>query len=198
MHTNEPRELQGVELGYDPRDIDSKGIYKVVVYFFVFALVFFGGGYFVFTYFGWGARTTLDTRKPDFAGPKVQGNIAAKIDIMAMRQHERAMMESYGQLPNGKWRLPVERAMELVAGEGLPNVASDTKATSPGNTISQNATGPGVTSSAPSSTTTSPAEPTASDIPMRDPGMSAPTPPTSDAPAGNAAGSTGMGGSTGP
>ncbi|GEM_PF-2772482 len=215
MHTNEPRELQGVELGYDPRDIDSKGIYKVVVYFFVFALVFFGGGFLVYVNRGWGGRTAFDNRKPAFAGPKVQGNISAKIDIMAMRQHERAMMESYGQLPNGKWRLPMERAMELVASEGLPNVVDDRKATSPGNTIPQNATG-----LKPSSTTTSPSESapgddrlngnqtgTPSEIPMRDPGMSGPTtPPTPDfgqgstgtTAGGNATGGGGMGGSTGP
>jgi hypothetical protein len=163
MHTNEPRELQGVELGYDPRDIDSKGIYKVVVYFFVFALVFFGGGYFAFRFFALGNGTSFDARKPRFEGPKVQGNVTAKIDIMEMRQHERAVMESYGTNPDGKQRIPVDRAIEVLSGRGLPTPADDTKATSPGNTITQNATGP-----APAGTPTTP--------PSEGPGESVPQP----------------------
>ena len=152
MHTDEPRELQGVELGYDPRDIDAKGIYKVVFYFFVFALVFFGGGALYYIY--WGKIETsqrFDARKAAITGPKLQGNIAAKVDIMDMRQQERHDLESYGTNQDGKQRIPIDAAMDILAGRGLPQIANDQKATSPGNTIPQNAVGP-----AGDSTTTSP------------------------------------------
>jgi hypothetical protein len=203
MHTNEPRELQGVELGYDPRDIDAKGIYKIVVYFFLFALVFFGGGAIIFVRQGWGGRTSFDSRKPAFAGPKVQGNIAAKIDIMAMRQHERRVMESYKDLQNGKWQIPVDRAMALVAAEGLPAVASDQKAVSPGNTIPQNATGPAASSTPTSPSESAPGEDRLNGKPSvstgeGEPGLVPPTPDLGQGATGTTAGGAGMGGAARP
>ncbi len=173
MHTDEPREVEGVELGYDPRDIQEKGIYRVVVYFFLFALFFFGVGAIVYVRLGVGQNQHFDARKPEIVGPKVQGNIAAKVDIMRMRQDERAQLESYGRNPDGKRRIPVDRAMRLLAQRGLPEIKDDKKAVSPGNTIEQNAVGPagakgdgsasgnvpgGVAGPAPTSTPTTPAE----------------------------------------
>lgn len=177
MHTNEPRELEGVELGYDPRDIDSRGIYKVIVYFFVFTLIFFGGGYLVFVWRGWGAHTEMDPRKSAFSGPRVQGNITSKVDIMTMRQNERATMETYGTNPDGKQRIPVDRAIELLAERGLPVVTSDQAAQSKGNTIEQNATGP-----APSGTTTTPAVTGTTDAPPGTPAPTSPATPTEPTP----------------
>ena len=146
MHTEEPRDLQGVELGYDPRDIDAKGIYRVVAYFFLFALFFFGVGALYYIYIGKiETSQRFDPRKPAIVGPKLQGNVAAKIDIMQMRQTERAQMESFGTnkelAPDGstveRQRIPVEAEMRLLAGRGLPDITSDKTATSPGNTIPQ-------------------------------------------------------------
>lgn len=162
MHTDEPREVEGRDLGYDPRDIDAPKIYKVVLGFFAFALVFFGLGAVYYIWIGkieTGQR--FDPRKPAIVGPKIQGNVAAKIDLMQMRQDERAQIESYGKdeetLATGqkvaRQRIPVARAMQLLAQRGLPVIKNDEKATSPGNTIPQNAVGP-----APSSTNTSPAQ----------------------------------------
>lgn len=165
MHTNEPRELEGVELGYDPRDIDAPKIYKVVAGIFIFALVFFGGGAIVYTYYGGGIQFARDGRKPEIVGPKVQGNISAKVDIMEMRQKERSDMETYGtneEIVNGRKierrRIPLDQAMKLLAERGLPVVTSDQKATSPGTTIPQNATGMAGGGPAPSSTETTPAQ----------------------------------------
>ena len=158
MHTNEPRELEGVELGYDPRDIDGPKIYKIVFYFFVFATVFFGGGAAFYIWRGGGLQFARDARKPDIVGPKVQGNIAAKVDIMEMRQTERREMETYGTNPDGTQRIPLDRAMTILAERGLPVVTSDKTAVSPGNTIPQNATNPENPGPAPATTPTSPAE----------------------------------------
>lgn len=166
MHTDEPRELQGVELGYDPRDIDAPKIYKVVIGFFAFAVFFFGLGAIVYIYWGkFGFSSNFDPRKPAIVGPKVQGNVAAKIDIMSLRQAERRQMEGYGQNQDGKQHIPVDAAMEILAKRGLPTISNDEKAVSPGNTIPQNAVGP-----AGPSTNTSPANPGA-----------VPTPPTGSA-----------------
>ena len=163
MHTNEPRELEGVDLGYDPRDIDGPRIYRIVTGFFIFATVFFGGGAALYIWRGGGIQFARDARKPEIVGPKLQGNVAAKVDIMEMRQTERKDLESYGTNPDGTQRIPVDRAMAILAERGLPDVKSDVKATSPGTTIQQNATGPlGQTDAveggpAPASTPTSPA-----------------------------------------
>ena len=186
MHTDEPRDVQGVELGYDPRDIDLKRILRIVVYFFAFAIVFFGGGALYYVYVGKiVTNQRFDTRRPEIVGPKVQGNVMAKIDIMTMRQAERRQMESYGTNPDGKQRIPVSRAIDLLAQRGLPAVTSDRKATSPGNTIEQNATGLAKPGPASRSTPTTPADP--GPVPTPDYG-------------GGAAGATagGMGAGTGP
>jgi hypothetical protein len=144
MHTNEPREVQGIELGYDPRDIEAKGLTKAVIYFFLFTLFFFGVGAYWWINAGWSHSETFDKRKPAVAGPLVQGNMTAKTDIMSVRQHEREMMTTYAPLENGKWRIPVDQAIEKIGGtdgRGLPAITSDAPATSPGTTIKQNATG---------------------------------------------------------
>lgn len=150
MHTDEPREVQGVELGYDPRDIDERRIYKIVFWFFIIAIVHFGFGAIIYTHYGFGRQAARDPRKPDIVGPKVQGNVAAKVDIMDLRQMERREMETYDLengapkvSPEGTVRIPVERAMALIAQRGLPAVTSDEHAVSPGTTIRQNAVGPG-------------------------------------------------------
>ena len=142
MHTNEPRELEGVDLGYDPRDIDGPKIYKIVFWFFAFAIFFFGTGAIVYSYFGFGIQPRRDARKPEIVGPKLQGNIAAKVDIMEMRQTERRELETYGTNPDGTQRIPLDRAMALLAQRGMPKVTSDEKAVSPGTTIPQNAIDP--------------------------------------------------------
>lgn len=156
MHTNEPREIQGVELGYDPRDIEAKSITKFFVAFFIFATVAFGGGVIIYEMMGLGGRSSFDTRKPRIEGPLVQGNITTKTDIMSLRQYERHMMSTYEPTKDGKWRIPVDRAIELLGTRGLPTITSDAPAKSTGTTIKQNAVGPATAGT--SAPTTPPAE----------------------------------------
>lgn len=154
MHTDEPRDVQGVDLGYDPRDIDAPKIYKIVAGVFAFAVFFFGGGALWYVYIGRvNTDQHFDNRKVQAAGPRIQGNVAAKIDIMQMRQDERRQMEGYGENRDHSQHIPVDAAIAILAERGLPEIKSDKTATSPGNTIPQNAVGP-----AGSSTTTSPAQ----------------------------------------
>lgn len=198
MHTNEPREVEGIELGYDPRDIKIKPIVKVVLGFFAFTLVFYGIGAIVFIRAGWGAHTAFDSRKPIFEGPKLQGNVTAKVDIMAMRQAETKALTTYGSGVGGGQRIPIDRAMELISQRGLPAISSDQPALSAGNTIKENAVGPSTTPSerapmspipagpVPGSTVPPvPAPGTNLPMPTTDPGMSAPPAPgTTPTPAG--------------
>jgi len=156
MHTNEPREIQGVELGYDPRDIEAKGITKFFIVFFIFATVAFGGGVVIYEAMGLGGRSNFDTRKPKIVGPLIQGNITTKTDIMSLRQYERHMMTTYEPMPTGKWRIPVDRAIDLLGSRGLPPITSDAPAQSKGTTIQQNAIGPATAGT--SAPTTPPAE----------------------------------------
>lgn len=141
MHTNEPREIQGVELGYDPRDVEPKGLTKVILFFFGGTLFFFGVGAILWIWLGYARPSNFNPRKPRFAGPLVQGNITSKTDIMALRQFEKRMMTSYEPLPNGKWRIPVDQAINLLGSRGLPPITSAAPAKSTGTTIQQNAVG---------------------------------------------------------
>ena len=170
MHTDEPRDVQGIDLGYDPRDIDAPKIYKIVAGVFAFALVFFGIGAVVYIKLGIGFKAGFDPRKPAIVGPKIQGNIAAKIDIMQMRQDERRQMEGFGENQDHSQHIPVDAAMAILAERGLPAIKNDQKATSPGNTIPQNAVGP-----AGSSTDTSPAQTRAVPTPDAGPGATGST-----------------------
>jgi len=145
MHTNEPRQLEGVELGYDPRDIDAKRIYKSAIWFFVLTVFFFGLGAIIWIRYGLAHTSDFDKRKPAIVGPLVQGNMAAKVDIMNVRQDEHRRMTTYGTNPDGKQRIPVDQAIALIAQRGLPVVPSEGPAKSPGNTIKQNAVEPGTT-----------------------------------------------------
>lgn len=143
MHTNEPRELQGVELGYDPRDIHIVPIIKVVVWFFVLTAVAFGAMAIWFIKSGQGSSFKRDVRKPAITGPVLQSNVGAKIDIMQLRQKERDAMTTYETNKDGSMRIPVEHALDLIAERGLPQVTSNEPARSPGTTIPQNAVGAG-------------------------------------------------------
>ncbi|RYG27186.1 hypothetical protein EON82_00275 [bacterium] len=173
MHTNEPRELQGVELGYDPRDIEAKPIGKFFLYFFIFTIVAYGGGVLIYQWMGLGGRSNFDTRKPAIAGPLVQGNITSKTDIMEMRQYEKRMMTTYGEQKNGSWRIPVDRAITLLGDRGLPTISSEASAKSTGNTIPQNAIAPGE-SNVPTAGTSAPTTPPAETAPHASPEGTAP------------------------
>jgi hypothetical protein len=56
------------------------------------------------------------------SGPLLQTNPVA--DLQRMLARERQLMESYGWVnkPSGIVRIPVERAMDLIAQHGLPNL----------------------------------------------------------------------------
>ena len=59
---------------------------------------------------------------PDYQGPLLQ--VKPEEDLRWMREHNTLDLDSYGWVdrPRGVVRMPVERAMELIAERGLPPV----------------------------------------------------------------------------
>ena len=76
--------------------------------------------------------------------PLLQDNFSTKVDIIDMRQHEEQVMSTYGWVDqnNGVVHIPIEKAMERVLSGGV-STGQSVPAKSTGNTISQNAVGPG-------------------------------------------------------
>jgi hypothetical protein len=74
-------------------------------------------------------KSVADSR-PQFPEPRLQ--VAPQVDLAAMRTREDAELHTYGWLDraNGVVRLPIERAMDLVAQRGLP-VQGDPNAPKP-------------------------------------------------------------------
>ena len=61
--------------------------------------------------------------QPDYAGPLLQ--VKPEEDLRWMRDHNAADLDSYGWVdqPAGVVRLPIDRAMDLIAERGLPPVS---------------------------------------------------------------------------
>lgn len=74
-----------------------------------------------------GAATFVEAT-PDYQGPLMQ--VKPEEDLHWMREHNEMMLNTYGWVdqPKGVVRLPINRAMELIAQRGLPPV-------SPGKTL---------------------------------------------------------------
>lgn len=145
-----PQEL--IDLGYENRDIDPKGIGKATVAFFLFTIFCFGIVLAWFLLFEKDGLTwARDSRKPQLASPKyplVQSNTTTKVDIMDLRQAEtKALTDpaSYVDESQTYVRLPIDQAISLYlkkneTGGGEPEIAVPAKTT--GNTIEQNALPP--------------------------------------------------------
>jgi hypothetical protein len=150
MHTNEPKQDLLVDLGYETRDLNVKAIRNATVGFFIFGVLCFGGVLVWFIWFKPKMGFDRDARK--VAGPPVpliQSNIATKIDIMAMRKHETQMLSTYGKNPDGSVRIPIDRAIDIVAAHGIASTGQQVPAVSPGNTIKQNGLQPATAVPAP-------------------------------------------------
>jgi len=148
MHT-EPREDPLVELGYDHRDVDIPKIRTAVIWFFGFAIGSFLVGLLVYK-----NRTALFLREnraaysnanrtrrlPEYPNPLLQDNVIAKTDLMIMRQGEQKIIEGQGPLNDGsgRWRIPVEHAINLTAERGLAPTGRSVPAVSRGNTSGAN------------------------------------------------------------
>ncbi|MEI8283144.1 MAG: hypothetical protein WCG75_12115, partial [Armatimonadota bacterium] len=76
--------------------------------------------------------------------PVLQDNLSTKTDIQHLRIHENEALKSFGWVDQnaGIVRMPIDKAMKLVIQRGV-STGTDVPAVTKGNTITQNAVGPG-------------------------------------------------------
>ncbi|HWD41364.1 MAG TPA: hypothetical protein VG944_21145 [Fimbriimonas sp.] len=142
MHTKGPKEDPLVELGYEYRDINYRGLGWATVFFVGFATFSFlvVGAWFFMSKPKIGSHLSANKPLPTIG---LQSDIGVREDIQAFRQKETDRLNSSGQNPDGTYHIPVDHAMELIVDRGLPHVRTEVKVVSPGNTIKQNALQPG-------------------------------------------------------
>lgn len=129
MHT-EKREDPLVELGYEVRDLNTVAIRNATIGFFVFAIgsaVIGFGAYRVMnpTVFEPAAKQRVLMPAPP--NPLIQSNMAAKVDIMDLRQHETAVLTApigWGDPQKTYLHIPIDKAMDLIAAHGLKPTGS--------------------------------------------------------------------------
>ena len=76
--------------------------------------------------------------------PLLQDNLTTKVDIQQLRIHEDEMMKTYGWVDESKGivRIPIDKAMKMIEKQGV-TTGEQVPAVTKGNTIPQNAVGPG-------------------------------------------------------
>src|SRR5262245_61164420 len=111
------------EIGYEYRDISVKGIAVSTLWFFVGSTIVIA-----LTYVGFVLTINLPLRPetapapiPQFPNPLLQSNAKVKSDIAEVKRHENEALNSYGWVEKNKGiaRMPIEKAMEEVAENGL-------------------------------------------------------------------------------
>ncbi len=139
MHT-EKREDPLVELGYEVRDLNTVAIRNATIGFFVFAILSAVLGFGVYRIMN---PTVFEPKPlshrvvPGAPNPLVQSNIAAKTDIMDVRQHETAVLTgppSWADPAKTHLRIPIDQAMEIIATKGVPATGAEVPAVSKGHT----------------------------------------------------------------
>lgn len=126
-HKSEPDDVNELQkLGYDRRDVQLKPMAWAVVGFFAFTVlsaivmipfykVYVGGPLFP------GESPETITRRWEAPQPPLQNRETAKMDIATMRKKEQDALTTYGPSLEepGKYRIPIDVAIEQVAERGL-------------------------------------------------------------------------------
>lgn len=130
---DDPEELAKSQAArYELRDGDYKGVAKIVIGFFVFTAVCFPISYALMM----GVSKAMVPRpyplnSTRMEAPRVmpqkaplQTNVTAHSDMEALRKHEHEQTGTYGEstLNPGKKRIPIDRAIEKLAEEGVKGV----------------------------------------------------------------------------
>lgn len=125
MHTDD-RTDPLVDLGYEQRDLHTKNIFKVSMFFFIFAFVSYAAGWAILHY-GYdyfkdptGVNDLRSTKIPAAPNPILQTNVTAKTDMVDLRKHEKELLTTSGEseFVKGAQRLPIEQAIKLSAERG--------------------------------------------------------------------------------
>ncbi len=127
MHRTENYEPD-VSRGHEAGDIRLKPLLLSIVGFFAFTIVSILATVAIFEVMvpgGFSSRFQPDVavrRLPPEPLPRLQSNFTAKKDMADLRKAERQILESYGPSESapGKVRVPLDRALEAVARQGLP------------------------------------------------------------------------------
>ena len=107
--------------GHEERDVNVRAVGKFAIGLALLCVVSLLGTLAVFRYFKaqeGGGRAAVESRVPP--QPRLQETPA--IDLRQIRDAEDQILGGYGWVDRDKGivRLPIERAMELLAGRGLP------------------------------------------------------------------------------
>jgi hypothetical protein len=158
MHTEFKPEDPDVlrEMGYDRRDLKIPLVKKYTIWITASCIACFIASIPVYNYFTTPGSpfdsmkgSTREAHQPSRnkiqpPNPLLQDNFTTKVDIKELRKHEDDTLGSYGWIDQtqGVVRIPIGKAMKMVADKGV-STGQQVPAQSKGNTISQNAVGPG-------------------------------------------------------
>jgi hypothetical protein len=144
MRTNEPlQEDPLVEMGYEPQDLGLPAIKKFVIALFAFAIFSFAVVFGLFKLLKLDLNAAdraraealpFQKRVPPAPNPLLQSNVTAKTAIADMRKTERAELENYAWVDRSKGivRIPIDRAISLLAERGLAPTGKEVAAESAG------------------------------------------------------------------
>ncbi|MCW5943198.1 MAG: hypothetical protein KIS66_13265 [Fimbriimonadaceae bacterium] len=151
-HEHEPVEIPEGAL-YETHDVKASVIWKSLFWFFAISMVCALVCIPILN--GLGSLNTAVTGDPDFkdtrivrelpAGqPPLQTNVTTRTDMFAIGKKARVELETYGWVDEakGKVRVPVAKAMDDVARDGLP-VWKAAPATPPAETVPTEEPAPG-------------------------------------------------------
>lgn len=120
-------------LGYEQSDIDAspKVLTTHSAIFLGFIIFSFGMAWITLSVldradsFKFGRANTEVQRTPPDEAPLLQSNITAKKDMVDLRHKEEEKLNSYEEVEDhpGTYKIPVKKAMEIVAERGLPTSA---------------------------------------------------------------------------
>lgn len=121
-HAHEP-----ANLGHETTDVDLSGAPKILIYSVIFMVITFAAMWLMFRFFI-GLEQAKDPAPSPVAspiarvppGPRLQTKEPS--DLAGFRRSEDAILNSYGWVDREKGivRIPVDRALELLAERGLP------------------------------------------------------------------------------
>jgi len=128
-HVEDPKELaKAVDAGFEHRDLDTSQIGKSMFIFSIFTVLSLAAGLLImmlmYNVMGYGNPKVLADPAPRRQlppGPLLQSNVTAKTDIRDLRVAEEKRLAEQGvDSKTGKAHIPIDRAIEIVAREGLP------------------------------------------------------------------------------
>ena len=139
MHT-EKREDPLVELGYEVRDLNTVAIRNATIGFFIFTVASAVIGAVCYRVMN---PTVFEDKKPtnrvvpSAPYPMVQSNVAAKTDIMDIRQHETSILTApigWADAEKTHLHLPIDKAIAIIAERGAKPTGTSVAAVSKGHT----------------------------------------------------------------